>query len=61
MSTLEKILSYTKAVVLLKDKVEELQKRVSGLAETAESHERRIGHLEAFLQFATDGRYLPRP
>lgn len=60
MPGIEKILSYTKTVVLLKDRVEELQKRTSGLVDSVESHERRLTHVETFLQFATEGRYLPR-
>ena len=60
MSTVDRILQYTKAVVLLKDKVDGLEQRVGAQADTLLDHERRLAHLEAFLQFATGGRYLPR-
>jgi len=54
-----KVLEFTKTMLLLKERIENLEKHTEKLAAAVEAHERRLIHVETFLQVATDGRYLP--
>lgn len=60
MPRVSKIIEFTKTMMLLKERVDELQQRTASLASSTESHERRLIQIETFLQVATNGRYLPR-